>query len=167
MGVAQLVELQTVDLAVAGSSPVTHPWQTTDIAVRNPMQPKWTWISLIALAVAAAGCKQTVLNQEKTLDIGPGDYRELIIDSAPRDQNVKVEVNSSAGPVGVFVFLEKDKAAAKRDIDARKIVPANVLALSDKTDKATMEVMIPANNEAVVAVTHASKKTSVTIKLTN
>jgi hypothetical protein len=131
------------------------------------MHRKWIGIYLIALTVAAAGCQRTVLNQEKTLEVGPADFKWLVIEPAPKDQKIKVEVTASPAPISVFVYLEKDKVAAKRDIDAGKNSPANVLAKMEKTDRATLEVMIPADNEAVVAVTRASKQTSVTIKLTN
>jgi hypothetical protein len=117
--------------------------------------------------VAVAGCYRTVLNQQSTWDVGPGDYQTLTISRAPKEQKIKVEVTSSACPVGVYVYLEKDKAAAMRDIEARKNPPAKVLDFKEKTNDTTLEVPIPANTEAVVAVTHAAKATVVTVKLTN
>jgi hypothetical protein len=131
------------------------------------MQRKWTWFFLAALTLAPAGCYRTVLNQQTTWNIRPGDYQTLTISPAPNEQKIKVVVTSSATPVGVYVYLEKDKVAAMRDIEARKNPPANVLALKEQTNDATLEVPIPANNEAVIAVTHAAKSTVVTVKLTN
>jgi len=117
--------------------------------------------------VVTPACNRTVLNEETTLDVRPGDLKSLKIDPAPREQKIRVELTSTPAPVSVFVFLEKDRATAMHDIEARKDPPANVLEYREKINNATLEVTIPADSVAEVLVTHASKSTKVTLKLTN
>jgi hypothetical protein len=131
------------------------------------MQRKWKWVCVAVLAMAASGCYRTVLNMEKTFDLGPGDTHEDIVSPVKTEQKIKVELTSSPYPVSVFVFLEKDRAAAKHDIENKKSAPATVLASQEKIQSWTQEVTVPADNSAIVLVTRASKDTKVTLKLTN
>ena len=131
------------------------------------MQPQWKWIGLVALTVVSAGCYRTVLNLEKTYEFLPGDEQEIIVEPARREQKIKVEASSSAAPVSIFVFLEKDRDAVKRDIRTRKEPLTNLLAHEEKTTSASLEATIPADSSAVVLITRASKATTVTVKLTN
>jgi hypothetical protein len=131
------------------------------------MQVQWKWLGLVALMLVTAGCYRTVLNQEKTYDVVPGETRELIVEPSRREQKIKVEVSAAPAPVSVFVFLEKDRDAVKHDIETRKQQLANVLAREEKTTNVMLEATIPADNSAVVLITRASKDTKVTVKLTN
>jgi hypothetical protein len=130
------------------------------------MRRRGTWICLMALACVLGGCYRSVLNQERTLDVRPGFINEILVDPISRDQNIKIEFTASS-PVSVYVLVEKDKETVKREIESRKEPLTNVLARKDKADNGSFEVPIAANNTAVVLVTHASKPTQVTLKLTN
>jgi hypothetical protein len=130
------------------------------------MQSKWNLLCLVALAFVSAGCYRTVLNKESTFEVTPGVSREMTIEPARAEQKIKVDVSASA-PVSVFVFLAKDQDTVKRDIENRKQPLANVLAREDKVSNKTLEATIPADSEAVVFITYATKATKVTVKLTN
>ena len=131
------------------------------------MQRKWKWACVAVLALAASGCYRTILNMEKTYDVGPGLSPEIKVDPVKSEQKIKVELTSSPHPVSVFVFLEKDRASAMDDIKRRKDPGAKVLASKENTQSWTQEVTVPADNSAIVFVTRASKDTKVTVKLTN
>jgi hypothetical protein len=131
------------------------------------VQRKWKWACVAVLALAASACYRTILNVEKTFDLGPGDIHEVIVSPAKSEQKIKVELTASPNPVSVFVFLEKDREAAKHDIETHKKPPAKVLALQENTQSWTQDVTVPPDNSAIVLVTRASKDTKITVKLTN
>jgi hypothetical protein len=131
------------------------------------MHRHWKLVGFIALALAMPACR-TVLNADKSFDLGPGEKNTLTIDAASKEQRIKVEVTSTAAPVNVYVFLEKDQQAAETDIRAKK-QSSKVLASQEKTEGVTLEPTIPAGNPTVVLVTSASssKTAKVRVKITN
>jgi hypothetical protein len=122
-------------------------------------------ICVALLLLTTAACR-TVLHSERDWDIAPGETKSLIVEPAPRDQTVKVEVTVTGGTVNVYACLESDRKEVERDAETRK-VPAKALKYELKTSGVTLEVPVPANTEAAVVVTGATKAVKVKLKVTN
>ncbi len=116
------------------------------------------WVALAALVlVAAPGCKRTVLNQQKTVDVSPGSSEGVVIDAIGKEQKVKVEFKSEGAPVTVAILskAEDDKSGTPLAKVANK-----------ETD--TVEATVPADTEVVVRIfNNSTKKASVQLKMTN
>ncbi|MBY0524691.1 MAG: hypothetical protein K2R98_14905 [Gemmataceae bacterium] len=120
-----------------------------------------------------AGCAiQKPLSVEKTLDVGPGESRVVLVDAPVRDQKVNVSVNSGGVPVDVYVILEEsdDKAleiAGKATMSGQ--APAGALASNQKSAEANVDATIPAKKAFAVLVCNNvnNKKADVKVKVTS
>jgi hypothetical protein len=123
-------------------------------------------LMLLALAcvVALSGCKmKPKLNVEKTVTLEPHAYNHLEVDPVNVEQTVTVNFDAGDVPVGVYLVLGKDAAAAKGDEGA-------IAAAKAKTEKAasgTVSLAVPANEELRVYVKTEMKGATVKLKITN
>jgi hypothetical protein len=106
----------------------------------------------LALLGLVSGC--TKLNDERTVQVAPGDEHKLFIDPAKKEQRITVSVSSPGTPVNVSLLLEND--------------PKKALDSKEKVEEATLNATIPADNKAVVLLTSAGARTAnVKVKITN
>jgi hypothetical protein len=119
-------------------------------------------LMLGAALVVLVGCGKK-LNMEQTFDL-PIEGKQFVLEPVSSEQKIKVTAKADAA-VSVYIYLEKHKEAAEQQILTRKF--ANILQRQEKTDNASLEATIPANEAAVVRVGRASKGTKVTLRITN
>jgi hypothetical protein len=129
------------------------------------MQWKWKCAGLLVVVLTATGCPK-VLNQVSDFELKLGDEKKLTVEAITKEQKVKVALTADV-PVNVYMFLEKDATAAESDINKKKLPSTKVLAMSEKTNDATLEATVPANNAVVVFITSAGKTANVKVKITN
>lgn len=110
----------------------------------------------------AAGC-QSRLNLDHTLQADAGSYKDLVIDAPRYDQKVGVTVEAD-NPVNVYVCLLDNRKAVHDAIDTGK-KPDAVLAAKDKVQSDTIEVTVPAKQQAVVIVEAGTKAATVKLKI--
>jgi hypothetical protein len=120
------------------------------------------------LLVVAAGCGRTKLDMSSTIDV-PMEGKSYVVDAAKSQQIVKVTGTASGAPVSVYLYLEKNKDTAERDILANKLVSSVIPASVQKTEgEFTLEATVPANEKAVVQIYRATAKAAkVQIHITN
>jgi hypothetical protein len=122
--------------------------------------------SLVAILVfGVAGCSPK-LNMEKSFEASTaGDT--FTLSPIRREQKVKVTATATGGKIDVYVYLDKNKAAAEKDILSKKL-GSNLLASQENADTVNLNATVPGGEEAVVRVNAASlKKTNVALKITN
>ena len=118
------------------------------------------------LVLAAAGGCSPKLDLQKSFD-ATINGEDFTLGATRREQKIKVSAAATGGKIDVYIFLEKNKEAATKDILAKK-TSANVLAKEEKADSVNLTATIPAGEEAVVRVTASSlKQTKVSLKITN
>jgi len=125
------------------------------------------WIAGVAFLLMAtvAGCK-TKLDMNSLFDV-PGEGRAFKVDAIKSDQTIKVSGTATGAPVNVFIYLNKNEAAADKEIMAMKYTPI-ILNHQDKTESFDLEAFIPANETAVVRINRAtSKSAKVNLKINN
>jgi hypothetical protein len=120
------------------------------------------------LLAFVSGCGRTRLDMSSSIDV-PMEGKGFIVDAAKNQQTVKVTGTASGAPVSVFIYLEKNKDAAEKDILANKLVSQFIPTSVQKTEgEFSLETTVPADEKAVVQVYRASAKTAkVQIHITN
>lgn len=126
--------------------------------MRNSL--KLLGLSLLLLA----GC--TKLDTESSFEV-PLDGKSFLVEPIKSQQSVKASGTATGAPVNVYLYLEKNKAAAQKDILAKKLVSPFVMAKSEGAETFSVEATIPAGETAVVEVTRAGKKANVKLHITN
>ena len=123
-------------------------------------------MALFVMVMLLVGCRAK-LNSESVVPLDPGVTHFTTIDPITSAQTVNVSAKANSGQFSIYVFLEKDKAEAEKEIMQNK-VPAKALANQQKTTEASLKAAIPANEKAVVLLTSGDgKKADVKLKLTN
>jgi hypothetical protein len=120
-------------------------------------------LCLAALSLAI-GCNPPRLDLDDTFDVDGGSAQR-ILPPVRQAQKVKIDVKAST-PVDVFVYLEKNKDAAQKEIFNPK-GGANLLADKRKIDAVQFEVSIPPAESTVIDIMPGLKKAKVTLKATN
>jgi hypothetical protein len=111
------------------------------------------------------GCQRTIADQ--TLKVETNTTKRLDIDGPTYAQKAVVEVNSSAGPVDVWIVLEKDRSAVEgRLLNNKEPAPDKVVGSKKKFESGTVEGNIPAGQAYSVIVSGAKKKGDVHLKVT-
>jgi hypothetical protein len=111
------------------------------------------------LALVGAGCLKQRLEVESTMSVGPGEVQSKIIDAPRADQQVTVTLSSPGAPVSAYLVLEKNRQAVQDALLSGK-KPANVLDGKDKTEDATLQGTVPANEEFAVVVSNGGGKSA-------
>ncbi len=125
------------------------------------------WICLIIMVSLTAGCNAP-LKDERTLELAPGEKKEIVIDGTRYKQKIKVAVDSPGAAVSVHVYLETDKDAAESAIFANKKDSDLILASQKNVEQAKVEADVPANQAVVIRIHNDSvKDAKVTVKTTN
>jgi hypothetical protein len=119
--------------------------------------------SLLCLLVLLAqpGCKK--LNDDRIVDIEPGEEKLIIADPVSRDQSVTVSWNSEGSPVNIYLFLEKDQKVASDAITVGK-ASDKVLAKKEQSSEGSLQVQVPAEEKLVVMIT-SRKQAKVRVKM--
>jgi hypothetical protein len=124
-----------------------------------------SYVTRIGLLLALlAGC--TKLDTESMFDV-PLEGKIFTVDSIKSQQTVKAEGTATGGPVNVYLYLDKNKAAAQKDILAKKLVSPFIMSKVEGAETFSVEATIPANETAVVEVTRAGKPAKVKLHITN
>ncbi|MBP3957232.1 hypothetical protein J8F10_18380 [Gemmata sp. G18] len=112
----------------------------------------------------ATGCGPAKLDQKTVVSVDAGDTKSIDLDAQPKPQKITIDFSSSAGSVSVYVFKEADAKGEKglEDAEANK---AKALAAKESKGEA-FAVDVP-ENTAIRIIFFATKKTDVTVKLTN
>jgi hypothetical protein len=125
----------------------------------------WMVSVLMGMACMACGCLRYKLDVDYDFDVsGGGDMK--ILEAIGREQTIKVSGSAAPAPVNVFIYLDKNKTNAGKEILTMKFSPI-ILANDEKTENFNLEATIPANEMAVVHVTRAGTATHVKLKITN
>lgn len=123
------------------------------------------WMSVaLVMVMAASGCKAK-LDMESAFDVPP-EGRIFKVDPIKKEQTIKVTGTATGAPANVFIYLDKNEAAAEKEIMSLKYTPI-ILAKQEKTEAINVEATIPANETAVVRVTRVMKAAQVKLKITN
>jgi hypothetical protein len=118
------------------------------------------------LLLLAVGCR-TKLNDESVVNVGAGESQYRMVEPISKEQKVNVSAKANSGTFNIYVFLEKDKAEAEKEIDKGK-TGDKVLASKQKATDADLQATIPANQKAVVMLTSGDgKKAEVKLKISN
>ena len=125
-----------------------------------------TWLICIALLVvgSVAGC--TKLDTTSSFDVPMGGY-SVTVDPIKSQQNIKVTGTATGASVNVYLYLNKNRTDAQKEILAKKLVSPFILAKVETTDEFNLEATIPANESAVVEVTRVNKAAKVNLHITN
>jgi hypothetical protein len=118
------------------------------------------------LLVWFVGCGAPRLNQEKNFDVDFGGTTYQL-DAVKVEQKVTVEATALGGAnIDVYIFLTKNEAAAKKDIEAKKL--GGLIASAEAKSTVTLMGTIPAREEWSVLVRSSTpKKAAGTIKIKN
>jgi predicted glutamine amidotransferase len=107
------------------------------------------------------GCKK--LNDDRFVEVEPGEEKLIIADPASRDQSVTVSWDSEGAPVNVYLYLEKDQKAASDAIALGKNSD-KVLASKKLSNEDTLQVQVPSGEKLVVMMT-SRKQAKVRVKM--
>jgi hypothetical protein len=118
----------------------------------------------LAALACAIGCTPR-LDLNETIPIAPGSAQQRILPAVRQAQKIKIDVQATGSPVDVFVYLEKNKDAAQKEIYANG--GPNLLAAKKKIDSAQFEVSIPPAESTVIDIMPGLKKATVVLKATN
>jgi hypothetical protein len=120
-----------------------------------------TLAGLLVLA-GTAGC-QSKLKFEKTVQVDSGQQRSFPIDAPRYDQTVVVTLTADV-PIDVYVYLEKNEAAAEKSMTFGK--PSDVfLASKTNTKSETIDVKVPAKERAVITISGRNKPGTVSLSV--
>src|SRR5262245_19263748 len=111
---------------------------------------------VVALLVVV-GCGKPKLDQSYDSEVSFSGT-EYTIDPIKSEQKIKVNGTATA-PVDVFIYLQKNKDAADKEIVSRKY-SAIILAKQEKTPGIALEATIPANEAAIVRVSSVGIKSN-------
>ena len=129
------------------------------------MRP-WIWLAACFCLIGLLfGCGQRV-NVEKIVTLEVGLVQApIILDGPKSDQKIKVEFNSTDGPITAQIIVGKDGNAIANEL--QKPSPANldVKAKMEKAKDGILEATIPAGKDYGVYLSGATKKTSVVVKV--
>lgn len=118
---------------------------------------------VVGSLLLTGGCQR--VHQERTAQVEPGNVYVLTVDAPRSDQQVTVTAASPGVPINVYLVLEKDVEEARQALDRDK-KPARPLAAQEKTESATLQATVPAQNGyAVVLTSAAGKKAEVKLHL--
>lgn len=119
--------------------------------------------SLLCLLVLLTqpGCKK--LNDDRTVEIEPGEEKLIIADPVSRDQSVTVSWDSEGSAVNVYLFLEKDQKTASDAITLGK-KSDKVLASKERSNADNLQVQVPSGEKLVVMIT-SGKQAKVRVKM--
>lgn len=126
-------------------------------------------MNMVAFAIltwTCLGCGKPNLEHKSKFKLVEGETKTLDLDPIKQEQVIKVIGSTSGGPVSVYIYLEKDKQAAEREIFNRKPAAA-VLAKQEKTETIDLEASIPANEKAYVRVENIRGTPTVDLQITN
>jgi hypothetical protein len=120
-------------------------------------------VPLLCLVVLLTqpGCKK--LNDDRIVDIEPGEEKLIIADPASRDQNVTVSWDSEGAAVNIYLFLEKDQKTASDAITLGK-KSDEVLASKERSNEDNLQVQVPSGEKLVVMIT-SRKQAKVRVKM--
>ena len=115
--------------------------------------------------VLLVGCSRTTLNKSSSFEaVKAGNA--FYLEATAAEQTIKVVATAEGGPIDVFIYLTKNKAAVEREIMTTKLV--NVLADKQNAESVELQAKIPAKEEASVLVRSSTlKKTKASLKITN
>jgi hypothetical protein len=118
--------------------------------------------AFIALAFGLlTGCGPAKLEVTRTFTIDT-QTESLILDPQPKPQRITVEFSSTASDVSVYLIKSEDKESELLT------TPDKAKTLDSKTGKeGALTADVPANQMTRVIIRGASKKTDVTVKVTN
>jgi len=117
------------------------------------------------ILLVLVGCHK--LNYEKSESLSPGETKTYTVEAPKGDQKVRVVARSSEGPVSVYLVLQHEAQAVEAAITGGHTPPKDkVLAGAEKQNEVTLDATVPAKNEFTVIVGGASKKTTITVKVT-
>jgi hypothetical protein len=121
----------------------------------------------LALVVLAAGCGKPRLNESASFDVETGG-KLLTVEPTKWEQEIQVKGSATGAQVNVYIYLEKNKAAAQNEIYGKKGGTA-VLVKQENTDNIDLRAAIPANEAAVINVMRAviNQKPKVQLTITN
>lgn len=120
-----------------------------------------TWLAL-AVPIAFSGC-QSKLAAEKTYQLKPAQIEAFEFDGPRYDQKVVLTAESD-GPVTVHVFLKKDRDAVEKALELGQ-KSDKVLGTMTGDNGGSMEVSVPAKQEAIVRVESGKKPINVKVKV--
>jgi hypothetical protein len=122
-------------------------------------------LGLSVLLGLAAGCQR--LDVDRTINLEPGEVRDIIIGAPRSQQNVKVDVSASGAPVDVYVVLEAERAGVEDSLTlSKRPDTAKLLASQQKVTTATLEATVPAKNDFAILLAGAAKPAEVKVKVT-
>ena len=117
------------------------------------------------MLVLLVGCSRTTLNMSRSIDANNAG-KTYDLEATAAEQTIKVVATAEGGPIDVFIYLTKNKAAVEREIMTTKLV--NVLAEKQNAESVELQAKIPAKEEASVLVRSSTlKKTKASLKITN
>ena len=117
------------------------------------------------MLVLLVGCSRTTLNMSRSIDADNAG-KTYDLEATAAEQTIKVVATAEGGPIDVFIYLTKNKAAVEREIMTTKLV--NVLAEKQNAESVELQAKIPAKEEASVLVRSSTlKKTKASLKITN
>ena len=117
----------------------------------------------LAALTFAVGCTPK-LELNESIEVEPGQAKQRILPAVKQAQTVKIDIKSNT-PVDVFVYLEKNRDAAHKEIYAKG--GPNLLADKRKISETQFEVSIPPAESTVIDIMSGLKKANVTLKATN
>ncbi len=117
------------------------------------------------MLVCLVGCTRTTLDTKTTFETDNAG-KTLDLDAVKAEQTIKVTATAEGGPIDVFIYLTKNRAAVDKEIMTTKLV--NVLADKQNSESVELTAKIPANEEASVLVRATTlKKPKVNLRITN
>jgi hypothetical protein len=121
-------------------------------------------VAMVAVAsIGLAGCGPAKLDVNKTYTLDVGEAQAIDLPAIPKPQKITVEFSATAGDVTVLVFKESDAKGTDGLLDAD--LGKSLGKKTGKSDSFTVDV--PENTATRVIARGATKKTDVTLKVTN
>jgi len=121
--------------------------------------------SCLLLLLPIVGCHKLTFEKSESLDVS--EVKKYAVDPPRVKQNVRVVATSSECPVSVYVVLDENAPAVEDAIQSStKPAADKVLGGADKQQEATVDATIPAKSGFTILVGGATKKTNITVKLT-
>ena len=117
-----------------------------------------SYLGLLGMPIMllTVGCSPRLYDvREVTLE--SGDIQPIVVPAASRQQTVQIIANSPGAPISVHVYLPEHEEAIEKSITLGK-PPKNLLASSENSEQIKLQVLVPANKEAVVRLQPATQK---------
>ena len=124
------------------------------------------WLAAsLCLVLSPVGCGQRV-NVEKIVTLEVDQPKAPIVLEGPKsDQKIKVEFNSTDGPITAQIIVGKDENAILDQLQKKSLTGLDVKAKMEKAKDGILEATIPAGKDYGVYLSGATKKTSVVVKV--